>query len=320
MAPGTKSRRLSVIAAAALAGALASGCGAEGATPDGGPRDSGSLPDGAARPDGAAPPDSAAPPDGARPQMDGGTVIFFDDFTGSALSPDWTVVVRHGEYAQSETECNVADAVSVANGNVNIVTSAKSANCGDFNVDGSVRHMPQAWPYTTGDIQWKSLSFTYGTVTIRAKFPDQGTGTWPALWLLGTNCQRTNPETADVGYDTCPDLSSPDYAEIDMVECDLNNWCQLALSNVGNFPTCGFLQDPLDTSYHTFQLTWTPTEVSVSMDGADTMCSFASPQWVIPSTPMFLIMQTQTGGAGGAPNDGALPTTFSIDWVQVTQP
>jgi beta-glucanase (GH16 family) len=252
--------------------------------------------------------------------IDGGNVVFFDDFNGPTLSPAWTVISRHGEYAQSETECNVPQAVKVESGDLLITTSAMSATCGDFNIDGTVRHAPSSWPYVTGDVQWKSLSFTYGTVTIRAKFPSQGTGTWPALWLLGQNCQQTNPKTADVGYDTCPDLSSPDYAEIDMVECDLNNWCQLALSNVGNFPTCGFQTDPLDTNYHVFELTWTVAEVAVSIDGVPTGCSFSSPQWVIPSTPMFLIMQTQTGGAGGAPHDSALPAMFAVDWVRVTQP
>ena len=36
--------------------------------------------------------------------------------------------------------------------------------------------------------------------------------------------------TADVGYDTCPALFTPSYAEIDMTECDSQNWCQLALA------------------------------------------------------------------------------------------
>ena len=137
---------------------------------------------------------------------------------------------------------------------------------------------------------------------------------------LGQNCQKTNPKTADVGYDSCPALGDSAYAEIDMVECDLTNWCQLALAQPSAFPVCAFQIDPLDTSYHVFQLSWTPSQVSVSIDGVDSGCSFASPQYVIPSTPMFLIMQTQTGGSGGSPDDTTLPATFSIDWVKVTQP
>jgi len=35
---------------------------------------------------------------------------------------------------------------------------------------------------------------------------------------------------------------------------------------------------------------------------------------------MFLIIQIQTGGAGGTPNNGLLPATLLIDYVKVTQP
>lgn len=251
-------------------------------------------------------------------------LVFFDDFTGTALGSAWTVISRHGEYAQGETECNIPQEVAVANSLLTITTTLGPYTCGDFNVDGSVRHAPSSWPYITGDVQWRSLNFTYGTVTVRAKFPDQSTALWPAIWMLGSNCQNTNPFTADVGYDTCPALNSPDYAEIDMVECDTNNWCQLALANLANsgsgganFPTCGY---PVDTNFHVFTLTWTATSVAVVVDGQPTNCSFSSPAWTIPSTPMFLIIQTQTGGAGGTPNDGLLPATFQVDYVKVTQP
>jgi len=251
-------------------------------------------------------------------------VIFFDDFTGNSVGPAWTIISRHGEYSQNETECNVADEVHAADGLLTIRTDARPFTCGDFETDGTVRHAPGSWPYLTGDIQWRSLNFTYGTVTVRAKLPAQATGLWPAIWLLGSNCQNTNPFTADVGYDTCPGIGSPDYAEIDMVECDLANWCQLALANLSNtgsggtnFPLCGY---PVDTSFHTFTLTWTPDEIAIAVDGQPTGCSFSSPAWTIPSTPMFLIIQTQTGGAGGAPNDALLPANFQVAFVRVTQP
>jgi hypothetical protein len=251
-------------------------------------------------------------------------VIFFDDFEGASLGTAWTVISRHGEYSQNETECNIPQQVNVAGGLLTITSAVGPFTCGDFQIDGTVRHAPSSWPYITGDIQWRSLKFTYGTVTVRAQFPAQGTVLWPAIWLLGSNCQNTNPFTADVGYDTCPDIGSADYAEIDMVECDLNNWCQLALANVANtgsggtsFPTCGY---PVDTNFHTFTLTWTPDSVAVSMDGQPTGCSYTSPAWTIPSTPMFLIIQTQTGGSGGAPNDALLPASMQIDFVRVTQP
>ena len=251
-------------------------------------------------------------------------VFFFDDFSGSSLSSAWEVISRHGEYSQSETECNVPGLVQVTNGALNITTVARPTVCGDFNLDGSARHQPSTWPYATGDVQWTNLSFTYGRVTVRARFPARETTLWPAIWLLGSNCQQSNPLSADTPFGGCPSLNSPSYAEIDMVECDLNNWCQLALANLTNsgsggqgFPTCGF---PVDGNWHVFTLDWTPRGVFVGVDGRDSGCSFQSPAWTIPSTPLFLILQTQTGGVGGTPFDTLLPATLQVDFVRVTQP
>jgi hypothetical protein len=262
---------------------------------------------------------AGTPAASATPTLPPGThVVFSDDFAGSSLGSAWTVVNRHGEYAQGETECNVPGAVRVADHLLTITTTAQSATCGDFNLDGSVRNSPSTWPYSTGDVQWTSLSFTYGTITYRAKFPPHSTQTWPAIWLLGSNCQATNIVTADTGYSTCPDLYAPGYVEIDLTECDTQNWCQLALAEPSGFPTCGYA---LDSNWHTFTVTWTASAISVAVDGLPTGCTFsATDGYVIPSTPMFLIIQTQTGGVGGTPDGSNLPATLQVSSVTVTQP
>ena len=246
-------------------------------------------------------------------------VLFFDDFTGTTLDPAWTVISRHGEYAQGETECNTSQQVSVANGYLTISTAAQPTTCGDFNVDGTVRHAPQSWPYVTGDIQWKNLNFTYGTVEIRAKFPDKNTGLWPATWLLGSNCQVTNPFTADTGYSTCANIGSSGYTEIDMTECYGGSWCQFHIANPSfgsNGTGCDlFYKNPVDTNWHTFTTVWSSTNIKQYMDGVlQTSCNQSL------NNPMFLIIQIQTGGAGGTPNNSLLPATLLIDYVKVTQP
>jgi hypothetical protein len=77
----------------------------------------------------------------------------------------------------------------------------------------------------------------------------------------------------------------------------------------------------MDNNWHTFALTWTPAAISMSVDGIPTGCSFTqSAGYVIPSTPMFVIIQTQTGGVGGTPNDLNLPADLDVSNVTVTQP
>ena len=55
-------------------------------------------------------------------------------------------LLREGRPRESIlTECNTAGAVSVAESILTITTSVGPATCGDFNIDGSVRHAPQSW-------------------------------------------------------------------------------------------------------------------------------------------------------------------------------
>jgi hypothetical protein len=104
-----------------------------------------------------------------------------------------------------------------------------------------------------------------------------------------------------------------------MTECDLQNWCQLVVYNgtAGHPPSCGF---SVDANWHTFTLTWSASLVSIAMDGKSTGCSYTNKDVPMPAAPMFLIIQTQTGGVGGTPNNALLPATFAIDYVKVTQP
>lgn len=242
-------------------------------------------------------------------------IIFFDNFTQSALSSDWTVISRHGEYAQNETECNIPQQVSAGSG-LTITTAAQTATCGDFNIDGSIRHTPSTWPYITGDVQWTSKNFTYGTLEVRAKFPAQATSLWPAIWLLGSNCQVTNIYTADTGYSTCSNLGSNGYVEADLVECYGSGWCQFHVANpsFGIGGGCDAVYS-VDTNWHTFTTVWTASSIKQYMDGVlETTCTHTI------NNPMFLIIQTQTGGVGGTPNNSALPTQLAVDYVKVTQP
>ena len=243
-------------------------------------------------------------------------VIFFDDFTGASLGSAWTVISRHGEYAQNETECNIPQQVSVANSLLTITTAVGPATCGDFNIDGSVRTPPSSWPYITGDVQWTSLNFTYGTVMIRGKMPAQSTSLWPAFWLLGSNCQVSNIYSGDTGFGGCPNLGQSGYTEIDMVECYGTGWCQFHLANpgfgIGNGCDATYT---VDTNFHTFETVWTSTSIKQYMDGVlETTCNQS------PQNPMFLIMQIQTGGVGGTPNNALLPASMEVDFVKVTQP
>ncbi len=130
---------------------------------------------------------AVAPAPGAAPGN--GNTIFSDNFAGSSLSSAWTVISRHGEYAQRDgvqycrVRCGVGEVLSID-------TIAQTTSCGDRNLDGSVRHSAASWPYLTGDVQWSSFNFTYGTVSIRGGIQPRAPSTWPAFWLLTAVVRR----------------------------------------------------------------------------------------------------------------------------------
>ena len=224
----------------------------------------------------------------------------------------WTVVSRHGEYAQSETECNIPSQVAAASGKLTITTAAQGYTCGDWFTDGSVRTVPTAWPYSTGDVQWNAFSFLYGTVTIHGRMPDPSTRLWPAFWLLASNCQNSNKFSGDTGFGGCPNIGQSGYHEIDIVE----NYGGTEQFHVAN-PSFG-IGNGCDASYtwdanvHTWQLVWTASNIKLYQDAVlITTCNQAI------NAPMFFIMQVQTGGAGGTPNNSMLPASMELDYLQV---
>jgi hypothetical protein len=232
----------------------------------------------------------------------------------------WTVISRHGEYAQSETECNIPGAVSVANGALTIKAWAANAKCGDFDpttgaqCSGLGSPCPGQFPYTTGDVQWNTFSFRYGVVIYRAQFPTYPTVTWPAIWMLGTNCQNSNKYTGDTSLDGCPNIGETGYNEVDNTELygGPGGWGRFNIANP-NWSIAGpYATAPIDGNYHLFATVWTPAGMEQYMDG---QLEASTSQTV--DTNMFLIVQIQTGGAGGTPDNSLLPAYLNLDYVKV---
>ncbi len=231
----------------------------------------------------------------------------------------WTVVSRHGEYSQSESECNVPGAVSVAHGALTIKVTAASATCGDFDPSTGARcsgrgsPCPGTYPYTTGDVQWNTFNFRYGVVVFRAQFPTYQTVTWPAIWMLGANCQNSNKYTGETGLNGCPNIGQSGYNEVDNAEfyAGRGGWGRFYVANP-NFSGGAYATAPVDGNYHVFSTVWTATGLAEYMDD---QLEASTSQTVNAS--MFLIMQIQTGGVGGTPVNSLLPAYLNVDYVKV---
>jgi Glycosyl hydrolases family 16 len=157
--------------------------------------------------------------------------------------------------------------------------------------------------YTSGAIQ-SQKTFTYGTVTVRAKFAG-GTGPWPAIWLLGHNCQPWK------GPNNC-NWPNPGGDEIDIAEILGSNHSsihQQIHSSAGN-PSCDKGVSDSSSNWHTYELDWAPGSVTWKIDGSTTCTASGG---AVPSQPMFLIINTAVGGDGaGTVSNGTLPQTTTV--------
>jgi beta-glucanase (GH16 family) len=237
-------------------------------------------------------------------------VIFYDDFTGTALSSEWVALDRHGDYSNNELQCYLPANVTVGNSYLTIVSEAQTETCGDSD------HAPATWNYTSGMVQWQTFNFTYGTVEYRAKMAG-GQGTWPAIWLLGANCQASNISSADnTGACNWP---QPGSDEIDITEIKggaLQTVWQNVISGNSGFQSCTPTTTDVSQNWHVYDLIWASGSLIWEIDGVQT-CKFTSS---IPSHAMFLMINTAMGGAGGTVNNATLPQTLQVDYVKVTQP
>jgi beta-glucanase (GH16 family) len=226
-----------------------------------------------------------------------GQPLFDDEFNGSALdSAAWVALNRGGDASNSEQEYYTPSNVTEAGGNLALTINPDTSHSG--------------YSYASGMVQWKSFNFTYGTLEIRAKLPS---GAWPALWLLGSNCQATNVISAD-NVAPC-NWDTPGSEEIDMTEVfgsrtSVNQ--QVHSSVLGN-PGCTAAVTDASQNWHTYDLVWGPGSLIWKVDGTTT-CSIKNT--AVPSKPMFLLMNTAMNP--GMPGISG-PEQLQVDYVRVSQ-
>ena len=233
----------------------------------------------------------------------------------------WTIISRHGEYDQSETECNGPWDVSVLNGYLRIKAEAIQRTCGDFDPNtgaecsGVGSPCPGSFPYSTGDVQWNTFNFKYGVLITRQRVPAYQTSLWPGSgWLLTTKCQVNNKYTGDTGFEGCPSPGQSGYNEMDLSEFygGSGHWPGFNMFDPNSIGCCGYLTSPVDTNWHVFATVWGPSGVQQYLDSVE--------QFSISNTindNLFFIFQTQTGGVGGTPNNTLLPAYLDLDYIKV---
>jgi beta-glucanase (GH16 family) len=241
-------------------------------------------------------------------------VVWEEDFTSGPIDPNtWTYDVGGEGWGNGQFEYDTAQHQNSYITNGNLVIEADETNYMG-NAFTSARMLTQG-----------RFSFLYGNLEARIKFPDTANGLWPAFWMMGNN----------EGAITWPNCGEIDITEMgsstgiaantqqQLIDCALH----YADTNNNAVNDAAWLTAPedLDQDYHLYQMSWTPTNLTFSLDNVP----FGSwPTASVPmfQQPMFLILNLAIGGYDpsytGVYSPSAVtapfPATLDVNYIKLT--
>ncbi|HUL76204.1 MAG TPA: glycoside hydrolase family 16 protein [Vicinamibacteria bacterium] len=252
---------------------------------------------------GDSPAGTPAPAPTPTPGPAGWTLVFADEFeTPGALDPaKWGYEVGYIRNNEKQYYTSRSENVRAEGGNL-VIEARKEAY--------------QGYGYTSASINTQGrFELLYGRVEVRAKLPT-GNGTWPAIWMLGTNIGQ-------VGWPAC--------GEIDIME------------NVGFEPTriygtihTGAYNHVLGTAkgsnitvsnpwedFHVYAMEWFADHIDLSVDGQKYF-SFrnegtGATTWPFDK-PQYLLINLAIGGEWGGQkgvDDSLFPHRYLVDYVRI---
>ena len=172
----------------------------------------------------------------------------------------------------------------------------------------AIRESYSGSAYTSARIiTMNKFAFTYGKVEVRAKLP-AGVGTWPAIWMLGSNLNTAIwPACGEI------DIMEQKGSELNKIYGTLHypghsggsaNGSTLVINNA-------------TTEFHIYTVDWSATSIQIAVDGAvyQTVANSAA----IPfNHDFFLILNVAMGGTFGGTVDPAFTNaTMEVDYIRV---
>jgi len=235
-------------------------------------------------------------------------LVWSDEFN-TGLS-NWNIETGYGPNNdgwgndESQLYTNSSDNVKVENGNLVITARCDSGVCGKR--DGSI---------TSARINTKGkFEFRYGKVEARIKVPS-GRGTWPALWLLGSDFPTTPwPATGEI-----------DMMEIHQQFSDINtthsamHWDEDGHKYSTNYKT---LDVPLSDDFHVWSMEWDDSRIIFKIDGIKYFTKLIDPVTMreFLRSFYFILNLAVDGTLGGDPDAiKTTPQVMLVDWIRVYQ-
>jgi beta-glucanase (GH16 family) len=231
----------------------------------------------------------------------GMALVWSDEFNtdGAPDASKWGYDIGNGGggWGNNELEyyTNRPDNAVVSNGTLKII--AKKENYSGF-------------AYTSARLLTKGkFNMTYGRVDVRAMLP-AGLGTWPAIWMLGSNFE-TNPWPACGEIDIMEQRGS----ELNKIYGTLHYPGHSgANGNSGNT-----IISTATTQFHIYSLIWTAASVQILVDNQPYQTVANSASLPFNSNFFFILNFAMGGNFGGAVDPAFTSATIEIDYIRVYQ-
>jgi hypothetical protein len=229
------------------------------------------------------------------------SLIWSDEFnTGTAPDPaKWNYDIGTGASGWGNNELqyytNRSVNVNISNGTLKIIARKESYSGSNYT---SARLLTR-----------DKFSFKYGRIESRAKLP-AGIGTWPAIWMLGSNI-------GTVGWPAC--------GEIDIMEHVGSQFNKIYGTvhypgfSGGNAVGGTVNISNATTEFHIYAAEWNDTAIRFFVDGS-LFFTFANNPSIPFNHNFFLLMNVAMGGNfGGAVDPAFSQAQMEVDYIRVYQ-
>lgn len=192
----------------------------------------------------------------------------------------------------------------------------KNPAFGSENASRKRRNAPEFADYTSASLMTRGkASWTHGRIEVRAKLPS-GRGTWPAIWMLGTNI-------AHVGWPACGEIDIMEFVGYDpgVVHANIHTKAYNHVQRTGKGDKIK-VPDASD-AFHAYAVEWFPDRMDFFVDDQKyfTFRNEGNGSEVWPfDRGHYLILNLAIGGAWGGTkgiDDSIFPQKYLIDYVRV---
>ena len=153
------------------------------------------------------------------------------------------------------------------------------------------------------------FEFKYGRVDVSAKLP-KGAGTWPAIWMLGSNIGK-------VDWPACGEIDIMEHkgSELNKIYGTLH----YPGRSGGNADEGTRTISDATTAFHTYSLDWSDKFICIYVDD-QLVNKVANSETSSFNHNFFLILNLAMGGTFGGPVDSEFnEATLEVDYIRVYQ-